>query len=309
MQIKDFYYDSSDHKHLAYAKYWIPEQKPIGILQFIHGIFEHVGRYDEAAEYFTSQGFVCSANDLLGHGRTAAGRPGFFGYNHGIKHLLADIERLRVKTKEAFPNLPYFILGFSMGSYLERLLISEPHIAYELSGAVIAGTMGPNPKIAKALEVAQNTVNQEGPKGISKELHKIAFEEFEQAFPNETEEYSWVTSIKGRRENYKQDSQSQFSFTNAGFRDFFNIINRCNRESVISSTDSRLPLLFISGKDDPVGNFGKGVRKIANKYIDNGMDDVTLRIYPHVRHDVLFDFPATQNRSLPFIKNWLTARI
>lgn len=308
MKTYDFFYDSDDGKHLIYAKYWIPSTPPVGIIQFIVGMFEHTGRYEEAAEFFTNNGFICCCNDHLGQGQSSSEVRGFFGYNNGIKHLLADIMKLKKKTTDRFPNLPYFLLGCSLGSFLERLLISEPRVAESLSGAIIAATAGPNPDIDFQVAKAKNIVSIEGPKTPSVTIMNESFGEFPNYFPNEDDPLNWVTTIKGRRKKYAEDKMTHFTYTNAAFRDLFVILERIQSDQVINSTDRRLPLLFIAGKDDPVGNFGNGVREVANLYIDAGLDDVALKIFPKVRHDILYDYPATQNKTLPFVLSWISAR-
>lgn len=309
MKTKDFYYDSDNKQNLVYAKKWFPNGEPIGIIQFIHGMTEHAGRYEDAARFFVNHGFICTINDHLGHGKTAATTRGFFGYNNGIKHLLKDVEYLKNLTQKDYPNLPFFFLGFSMGSFIERLLISERRITQNLNGAIIAGTSIENPDTSKLLRIAEDNIKLKGPKVENLEFNNTAFADINTKFPNEDDPLAWVTSNIGKREQYKNDPQSQFVFTNAGFRDLFKMIINASSQSIIKSTDKRLPLLFISGKDDPIGDFGLGVRKLATYYLNAGMDDLTVKIFPRVRHDVLFDFPATQNRSLPFILNWINARI
>ncbi len=309
MKTKDFYYDSDNGENLVYAKYWIPEIPPIGVIQFIHGMTEHTGRYEEAADYFTQNGFVCVMNDHLGHGRTASKTKGFFGYKNGIRHLFNDVNTLKQKAQEEFGDIPYFFLGVSMGSYIERLLIAENEITKNLSGAIIAATSISGPNDKENLRIINDLINDDGPKKVSNAFNGTLFGNINESFKNEEDPLSWVTNNIGKREQYRNDKQSNFAFTNAGYRDLFNLILKCNEPNIIEATDSRLPLLFISGKDDPIGNFGNSIRKLASEYLKAGTDDLTVMLFPKVRHDVLYDFPATQNRALPFIRNWILARL
>ncbi len=306
MKTTDFYYDSADQRHLIYAKIWEPEVQPVGILQFLHGTYEHSGKYDEAAEYFTAHGYMCASCDYLGHGKTAAGDFGFFGYNHGAEYLLKDITHLTNELVEY--KLPLFYLGFSMGSFLTQILISHEDTARYLSGAILAGSPGPVEKIDQMLERSKTILRREGPKAINREQIHDVFKRFEYDFPSSQGRLSWLTSIKGRQKKYEEDPYAQFVLTNAAVRDFLSLLKTSQEKATIDSTDPRLPLLFISGKDDPVGGFGKGLRELVTRYIDSRCDDLTLRIFPKIRHDVLYDFPATQNKALPFITGWMDQR-
>lgn len=306
MKTDDFYYDSADTRHLVYAKIWMPEREPVGVVQFVHGMYEHSGRYAETAQALCAQGFVCCINDLLGHGRTAAGDGGFFGYNNGLVNLLADVRTLTARVSKRYPDLPYFLCGFSMGSYLTRLLIAEPDYARPLAGAVLAGTSGPNPSVSKLRARADDAVRSQGPKQTDAALNALTLSSFEKYF--EPRPFSWMTAIEGRRLSYEQDPMSQFQFANTAIRDVYKMMALSALEHSYERVPPELPLLILSGKDDPNGAFGAGVRAVAAAYIQSGLDDVSMRLFAGVRHDVLRDYPATQNRTLPYLSAWLRSR-
>ncbi len=309
MIIKDFYYDSDNGQDLVYARGWYPETKPVGIVQVIHGMTEHTGRYEDLAKFLTDNNYICIMNDHLGHGKTVAKTRGFFGYKHGVDHLLNDVYKLMKRTQNEYPDIPYFFLGVSMGSFIERILIARPNVSQNLAGAIIAATAQANPEINHIIDIINDSINSIGPKVVSDELNKIVFGGSTDSFKIEDDPLAWVTSNIGKREQYRNDKQSNFPFTNAGLRDLMLLLKESNEASVIEATDSRLPILFISGKDDPIGNFGIGIREIACKYLKAGTDDLTVKIFPKVRHDVLFDFPATQNRAFDFLDNWLSSHL
>lgn len=294
---------------MIFAQYWIPDIEPVGIIQFIHGLYEHAGRYQEAAEFFTARGYICVINDLLGHGNSAAGHYGFFGYNDGLKHIIEDVIELKRQTREKFPDLPYFVIGSSLGSFIERLLLTDISFTSDIKGAVIAATIGPLDNIDEALEFTKNVISKEGPKGTNDTLNQEVFKRFQSAFPDEDVSISWLTSIKGRQSAYAGDKKATFSYTNSAVRDLLMLLQKIQLPQTIRSVEKRLPILFISGKDDPVGNFGVGIRELVMQYIEAGIDEISMRIFPRVRHDVLYDYPATQNIALPYLDAWLSAHL
>lgn len=309
MKIKEFYYDSDNNNYLVFAKAWIPDKKPRAIIQIIHGMTEHTGRYEEAAKFFNERDIMVVMNDHLGHGKTAANTRGFFGYNNGISHLVEDVKKLMRKTQRDYPDIPYFMLGVSMGSFLERLILAQRDVTKNLSGAIIAATSVADENTKHLYKLSQDLVKKEGPKRSNASFAQEAFSDINNAFQNENDDLSWITSNVGRREKYRNDSKSNFIFTNAGYRDLFKLLLEASDPEIIKATDNRLPLLFISGKDDPIGGFGNSIRQLACQYLSKGTDDLTAKIYPKVRHEVLFDFPATQNLSLPFIYNWIAGHL
>ena len=309
MKIKDFYYDSDNKQDLVYARCWYPHHEPVGIVQVIHGMTEHTGRYEDLARFLTDHDFICVANDHLGHGKTVAKTRGFFGYKYGVDHLCKDVNTLRKRIYKDYPDLPYFFLGVSMGTFIERILISDSKVAEQLSGAIMAATAIDSPEIYKALDLINDRINDNGPKVVDVELSRQIFSNSSNAFANENDSLAWVTSNLGKREQYRNDSQSNFLFTNAGLRDLLTLLIEANKDSTIDATDPRLPLLFLSGKDDVLGDFGRAARKIAAKYLKGGTDDLSVKIFPKVRHDVLFDFPATQNLAFKTLESWLLPRL
>ena len=137
---REFTFPSADGKTAIHAVEWLPEGAPRAVLQIAHGVSEYVLRYEDFAGYLTERGFAVVGNDHLGHGLSVSdGAPRlYFGPKGSWNWVVEDMEQLRKLTHRHFPNLPYFLLGHSMGSFLTRTyLIRYPGT---VDGAIIMGT-------------------------------------------------------------------------------------------------------------------------------------------------------------------------
>lgn len=140
MMKKDFYYLSRDGKTQIHAIEWIPESEVRGILQICHGMVEYIERYEEFASYMCEHGYCVVGHDHLGHGKSINTEAdyGYFPEQDGNRFVIGDIQQLRVMTEKEYPNLPYLMLGHSMGSFLLRQYLTM--YGEGLAGAVIMGT-------------------------------------------------------------------------------------------------------------------------------------------------------------------------
>ena len=142
-----FTFPSSDGVHDVSAVWWRPEDTPRGVVQLVHGISEHMGRYDHFARFLAEHGFAVVGHDHLGHGRTAAGPEeyGWFGEKDGWRHVVKDVRALREQAGAECPGVPYFLMGHSMGSFVVRgYLMFWPGT---VDGAILSGT-GPSPPLS-----------------------------------------------------------------------------------------------------------------------------------------------------------------
>ena len=141
---KEFTFPSADGRTAIHAVEWHPAGEPAGILQIAHGVAEYALRYEPFARFLNAHGFLVVANDHLGHGLSAEKDADtlYFGPRDGWKHVVDDMYALRCRTKEKYPDVPYFLMGHSMGSFLTRTyLIRYPGT---VKGAILMGT-GQNP--------------------------------------------------------------------------------------------------------------------------------------------------------------------
>ena len=285
----EFYFPSKDGNTEIHTIEWKPEKEVKAVLQICHGMVEYIGRYDEFAQFLCDKGYYVVGNDHLGHGKSVQAKSeyGFFNEKYGNVCVLGDIHTLRQRTMKKYPDVPYFMLGHSMGSSLLRQYIQM--YGNGLAGAVLMGAVADHNKAALLFgkRLCRMMAAARGWHYRSKLVDNLAIGGYNKRFRPAHTRADWITSDHERLEAYVTDPMCSFMFTvNAYYNMFAGMIGMQRKESVYMIPKS-LPVLFVSGSDDPVGNFGKGIRKIYEKYKRAGIQDVTLRLYTGDRHEIL----------------------
>lgn len=284
----EFYYPSSDGVTSIHAIEWIPQQKPKAVLQISHGMVEHIGRYNEFAQYLCERGFYVVGQDHLGHGRSVSGdgEHGYFHKEKGNEYVIGDIHKLRVLTKERYPDLPYFMLGHSMGSFLMRQYIQI--YGRGLSGVIIMGT-----GYHGALELhagrflCRLIAALKGEHYRSRLVNNMAFGSYNRRFSPARTEVDWLTKDTAIVDQYRKDSWCTFLFTVNAYYHMFSGMLTLTKQKNVDKIPKKLPIFFMSGADDPVGNFGKGVEKVYRQYRNVGIKDILIKLYTDDRHEIL----------------------
>lgn len=304
----DFYYPSSDGETQIHAVKWAPNVEPVAVLQIVHGMVEFIERYDEFAEYLAGNGIVVVGNDHLGHGQSVANedRYGFFKLENGNEALLTDINALRLNTAENYPDLPYFILGHSMGSFLTRQYLAR--YGEGLAGAIIMGT-GSQPtvmlNVGKGLSSLIASVK--GWDYRSKFIDNLAFGAYNKRFEPSRTSRDWLTKDADIVDAYIANPRCTFMFTVNGYYNLFYSIKDCQNKKNIDRIPKDLPVFFVAGKDDPVGNFGKGVEKACDGFIRAGIKDVNIKLYKDDRHEILNE--TDRKTVFDDILKWIQSKI
>ena len=228
-------------------------------------------------------------NDHLGHGKSVQAKSeyGFFNEKYGNVCVLGDIHTLRQRTEKKYPDVPYFMMGHSMGSSLLRQYIQM--YGKGLDGAVLMGTVADHKKAVLAFgkRLCRLMAAFRGWHYRSKLVDDLAIGGYNKKFKPARTQADWITSDYERLEKYAADPLCTFRFTvNAYYNMFLGMMSTQRKESVYMIPKG-LPILFVSGAEDPVGDFGKGVRKIYEKYRAAGIQDVALRLYTGDRHELL----------------------
>ena len=288
MMKKDFYYLSRDGKTQIHAIEWIPESEVRGILQICHGMVEYIERYEEFASYMCEHGYCVVGHDHLGHGKSINTEAdyGYFPEQDGNRFVIGDIQQLRVMTEKEYPNLPYLMLGHSMGSFLLRQYLTM--YGEGLAGAVIMGTgYQPMAVLVAGQLLCRITALFKGWRYRSKFVDNLSFGGFNKRFePSETAR-DWVTSDRKLRRKYVEDPLCMFRFTLGGYYQMFEGMKVLARKESIERIPKDLPILFTAGMDDPVGAFGKNVKKVYKKYKDAGIEKTAIKLYAGSRHEIL----------------------
>jgi len=278
---------SSDRETKIHAVEWIPDAEVKAVLQISHGMQEYIKRYDLFAEYLSGKGYLVVGHDHLGHGESVVkGEPrGFFNVEQGNEYLISDIHKLRRHTQEKHPDVPYFVLGHSMGSFLIRQYIMIH--GKGLSGAVIMGTGSQAAAALKAAKAMAHVIAQrKGWDGTSSRLDALAFGAYNKGFDNPRTNHDWLTKDESIVDRYLADPMCNYQFTLNGYYQMFRGIEYIQKKENISRIPKDLPLLLVSGSDDPVGHNGKDVENIYSTYLKAGLK-TDIKIYPGDRHEIL----------------------
>ena len=287
----EFYYPSADGKTQIHAVEWKPETEIKGVIQIAHGVTEYILRYENFAEFFTQKGFVVVGNDHLGHGQSIApnGKPMYFGPNGSWNFVVKDIDTCKQMTKKKYPNVPYMILGFSLGSFLVRTYLID-YAQKPLDGAIIMGTgYIPNFKIAIAKMMANKEAKKVGEENTSPVIKSLTFETYNKLFkPNRTA-FDWLCSNEEALDEYIKDPLRGENYSAGLFREMLTGMQYTAELKNIQKMNKKMPIFLLSGDKDPVGEFGKGVIKTHEIFKKAGIEDVEIKLYPNLRHDILHE--------------------
>ncbi len=300
----EFTFPSSTGKNTIYARKYLPEGAPRGVVQIAHGIAEHIGRYDAFMKFLAGHGFVAVANDHLGHGKSAANEDeiGIFAEKGGWDKVIADMDTLHDMMSEEFPGIPYIFFGHSMGSFLVRTYIIRHPEKADL--AIICGTGGQNRAVAAAgLGAAETAVTMFGARKEGKALNSMAFGAYNKSFGEPRTQSDWISSIPEEVDRYISDPMCGFIPKVSMFRDMMYGVMYISDTDNIAKMNKDMPVLIISGWKDPVGEKGKGVKRVFRMFCNAGMKHVHLKLYPGCRHELLND--VCREQVMEDIAAWL----
>ena len=266
---------------------WDPEPGvlPKAALQIAHGATEHAQRYEPVARFFTEAGFVVYTNDHRGHGKTAGsldrlGRTGPDGWNAMVR----DTRQLTEHIRQEHPNLPVFLLGHSMGSFIAQQYIQQ--WGNELNGVVLSGTTGELPDLDMLVAAAETAVNEQGAQAPSA-LFQDMFASFNSLFAPGEPGFEWLSRDAAEVQKYVNDSWCGFAFSNGLLTDLLRGIEQIWKAENEQRIPKNLPVLMVVGEQDPAGGFTQSVRSLVDRYRGHGIEDLTCKIYPGARHEVL----------------------
>ena len=279
----EFFYPSKDGITKIHAIEWVPEGEVKAILQICHGMVEHIDRYDEFARFMVSKGFYVVGHDHLGHGKsvTSNEKLGYFHHPNGNEAVISDIHQLRELTQEKYPNLTYFMMGHSMGSFLLRQYLGLH--SEGLSGAVIMGTGYKSDFIAYAgIFTCKLLSIFKGWEHRSKFVNNTAVGGYEKKLG-----LSWISKNPENQEKYLNDPLCNFIFTLNAYYNLFLGISLMNAQEKECKVLKSLPMFFVSGAEDPVGECGKGVEKVVLLYRPRGYQNVQMKLYLDATHEII----------------------
>lgn len=278
---------SSDGRTPLHAVLWKPQGDPLAILQLSHGMVEYIERYDAFAQFLSAKGFLVVGHDHIGHGASIknAADWGHFSDHNGFETVIEDLHVVRKHMQIEYPNLPYFLLGHSMGSFAVRNYITRH--AQGLCGALILGTGNQDVLTLHAAHAMATLLSKTlGPRHRSKLLTYLALGSLNKPFRSEGEN-AFLTRDQQIVAAYNAEPRCSFQFTAASYQSMFSGMLALHNRDVLSHMPRELPLFLASGSADPLGGMGKGIEKLLAAYKSLGMKDVTLKLYPDARHELL----------------------
>lgn len=280
---KEFYFTSKDGLTDIHAVEWIPEGEVKSVLQLIHGMVEHIERYDDFGNYMASKGVYVVGHSHLGHGKSLISREhrGYFAHPNGNDCMIGDIHQLRKIAGEKYPKVPYFMLGHSMGSFLLRQYLGQFEAG--LSGAVIIGTGDRSSIVVETGKIVCKLLAcAKGWKHRSNFVNSFVTGGFEKKMGR-----GWLSRNTENIKTYMADPMCGFVFTLNAFYNMFDGMSKMNAQEKSGKVPKELPLLFAAGSEDPVGDCGKGVENVYRRYVKKGARNAALKIYEGDRHEIL----------------------
>lgn len=299
---------SSDQIHTLHHTLFEPSTEVKATLLIAHGMAEHSGRYSQLAQYLADNGIAVLTYDHLGHGRSVMNGEefGYFAAKHPVQTLLKDVIIMANTLKRQYPNVPHFIMGHSMGSFIVRNVL-QVH-SHDFAGAILMGTGDYNPLIKTLLPVTR-LLNKLKPKQTNPLFTKATNKLFNSKLKDKSQssDYAWLSRNPESLAEYEKDPLCGIEFTNNGFWTLFNLMNNGLAKDWAFTIEHDFPMLFISGENDPVGDMGKGVRSVTNRLKKQGFKAISQKLYPLMRHEPLHE----QDKDMVYqdILDWLQAAL
>ncbi len=290
MTEREFFLPSSDGTHKVRCLEWIPDGEVTAVLQIVHGMIEHIGRYREFGIWLAERGIAVIGHDHLGHGKTVNNPDeyGYFGHENGTTHVIKDIRRVTLFAKKKYQGKKFFVLGHSMGSFLTRKYISVYPDGPD--GFILMGTGAPADALVLAgYALAENKRKTKGDLNRSSLLYELSLGNYNRKFKPVKTKCDWLTRDEWFAQDFDTDELCQFVFTSAAYSDFFRLIYSVSKNEKEGNVRNDMPMLIVSGDKDPVGDDGKGVQMVYERYHKAGVKDLAMELYENARHELLHE--------------------
>ncbi len=288
MQRSDFCYPSSDGIHKVHAVKWIPEGPVQCVVQLIHGMAETIARYDDFATYLADKGIMVVGNDHIGHGQSVNSTEewGYFCPDHMVDTLVEDCHELMNMISDEYPDCTYVLFGHSMGSMILQNYLSV--YGKDADKAIICGTASHSGiEIFGGKLLMRCIALFKGDKYRSKFADSVVCGNVNARIVNLRTPFDWLTHDEDVVDRYIAANDCGFLFTINGLYTVADAAGRLNNKRRLARIPKDLPILYVSGEEDPIGNYGKGVRRSYTNMKNAGVRDVRIKLYPGMRHEIL----------------------
>lgn len=308
IKVKHFTVPSGNGTSMLHTVMWgDSNSEPKAVLQIIHGMCEYIERYDDFARYMAGHGFVVFGHDHVGHGKTAKSdiELGFFAEKDGWKLLVDDSYRVTEEIKRNYPDLPIFVLGHSMGSFVLENYLAK--YGDKISGALVSGTGGSNPLGGVGIGLTKVMQKFKGSHYRSRFVDNMGFGSFCKNIENPRTAKDWLTHDTAIVDKYCADPMCMYLFTLSGYRDLFLLLKNATRKGWENEVPKQLPVIYFAGIEDPVGNYGKGVTEMYDRLKASGQKDISIKLYNGMRHETLNE--VGHEAVYEDLLNWIEKRV
>lgn len=304
-------YASHDGASRIHALLWQPDKRtavPRGIVQIVHGMAEHIDRYEPFACYLVSQGFVVCANDHVGHGKSVKDESdlGHIPLDAGADALIEDVHELRRLTASRYAGtVPYVLFGHSMGSFIARAYMTRH--GEGVAAAILCGT-GQQPRLLSSAGRALSRLiaASKGERYRSPLVDSLGAGSFSKAIDGARTDVDWISTDEAVVDEYIADPACGQMFTVGGYAALTSLALEATDASRAALVPHGVPMFFIAGAEDPVGDRGRGVERAACEYRDAGVESVDVKLYEGMRHEILNE--SDKERVYEDVASWLESK-
>jgi alpha-beta hydrolase superfamily lysophospholipase len=308
MKTKTFFLKADDGANINMYK-WEQEDstRAKGVVQIVHGMVEHAGRYEYFAKALTERGYIVYANDHRGHGKTAENKEELGHlYENGWSSIVGDVYALSLHIIKENPETALFLFGHSMGSFIARDYISE--YGGLLKGVIICGTgYTPDLMVNVGIALSNREVKKYGQRHRSQFINKLVFSSNNKKFKPAKTEFDWLSREAEEVDKYIKDDLCGGICTSSFYNNLFRGLKKIQAVNTVDRIPKELPVLMISGEADPVGSNGRAVQKLYKIYKQAGLKDLESKIYKESRHELLNE--TNKNEVIEDVIEWIDGHI
>lgn len=284
--MRSSYFKSHDGKKIFLHK-WDEVENPIGVIQIFHGMAEHGARYDDFANFLNNKGYIVYADDHRGHGKTADNIDalGYLGED-GFNNIVEDEYFITKSIKSEYPSLPIFIFAHSFGSFIGQEYINR--YSEQVNGVILSGSAkqsGIDFRVGLAVTKLIKKFGDESKK--NEFLESIIFGNYNKKEKDNNSKFAWLSGDKNEVKKYEDDEYCGTVFTTNFYRNMFTGFKYLYLKEKTDKINRSLPLFIIAGEMDPVGKYGKFVKKLFNHYKKLNLNNVSIKLYPEGRHELI----------------------
>jgi alpha-beta hydrolase superfamily lysophospholipase len=285
----DFIFTNKDHIRINVYK-WTPEKEIKGVIQIAHGMSERAIRYEYFAHALVKEGYAVYANDHRGHGSSAASiqELGYISDNDGFQDMVDDMKQLTDIIHNENPEKKIILFGHSMGSFLAQRYIQQ--YAADISAVILSGTNGKQtPAVNVGILLTKILMRLKGRRAEGSLLDRMTFGSYNNSFQPAATSYDWLSRDKEQVQMYIDDPYCGNVFPVSFYHDLFVGTKVIHKRENLNRIPTDLPIYIFAGGSDPVGQNGKGIINLINIYKSLKIENVTYKLYPEGRHEMLHE--------------------